>query len=437
MKTAFYIVPVLFLLAAASACAQDAAPTADATAFLKWSMAHYAALKTFQADVAWSEALPGTAATQLQTTRTIAYAAPNLFKVTNTTNGNLVFNYICDGKRMVITTQGYNQPPQRFPAPAALADAPENGTMAHPDFGGSVLYEFFAGPDGLAKLLDENAAQQIRHRGPTPIHFGDDATVDGEPCKTVIFGGGLFHDETRAEISTHDGLVRRIDYFNGPEKISAEEMAASTRTLTQYLASPAGKKLSPKTRAFFTAQIKTPAKSIPAYTMTEIYTNIVTNQPIPDATFDTKLPAGTQFAEIGQIVPESAVKPLAGGSMVALSSLRGKVVLIDFWATWCPPCRKGLPDTLALSKEYAGKGLAVLAVTDEDAPTVAAFVKKNNYGSLPVYRDPDRKMNELFGVNAIPTVAVIDRSGKLIAQFVGLQTPETLRAALTKAGLQP
>lgn len=436
MKTAFYIVPVLCLLAAASACAQDAAPTTDATAFLKWSMAHYAALKTFQADATWGQSSAGSAAGQPQTTRTIAYAAPNRFKLTNTTDGRLVFNYICDGKRMVITTKGYNQPPQRYPAPASLADAPENN-MSHPYFGGSALYRFFAGPDGFANLLDEHSAQLIRHRGPTPVRFGDNVTVNGEPCKTVIFGGGLFHDETRAEISVHDGLVRRIDYFNSPEKISAEEMAASTRTLTQYLASPAGKKLSPKTRAFFTAQIKTPAKSIPAYMITEIYTNIVTNQPIPDATFDTKLPAGTQFAEIGQIVPESAVKPLAGGSLVALSSLRGKVVLIDFWATWCPPCRKGLPDTLALSKEYAGKGLAVLAVTDEDAPTVAAFVKKNNYGSLPVYRDPGRKMNELFGVNAIPTVAVIDRSGKLVAQFVGLQTPETLRAALTKAGLQP
>lgn len=436
MKTTLYLAPLLCLLAAVSACAQDAAPTTDATAFLKWSMAHYAALKTFQADAAWSQAIAGSAAAQLQTTRTIAYAAPNRFKVTNTTYGKLVFNYICDGKRMVIITQGYNQPPQRYPAPESLADAPENN-MSHPDFGGSALYRFFVGPEGFANLLDEHSAQLIRHRGPTPVRFGDNVTVNDEPCKTVIFGGGLFHDKTRAEISVHDGLVRRIDYFNDAQKLSPEMMAEIKRGTTQYLASAAGKKLSEYQRTVMMGHLKTLLTSLPAYTITEIYTNIVTNQPIPDATFDTKLPNDAQFAEVGQIVPEAAVKPLAGGPMVTLSSLRGKIVLIDFWATWCPPCRKGLPDTLALSEKYDGNGLVVLAVTDEAAPTVAAFIKKNHYASLPVYRDPGRKMNMLFGVTAIPTVAVIDRSGKLVALFVGLQTPETVRAALTKAGLQP
>lgn len=422
---------VLTLTALLPAVAQDAAPTNDATAFLKWSMAHYAALKTFRANATWSLDFAGPSAGKPTTTRTIAYAAPNRFKVTSTTYGKLVFNYICDGKRMVIIKQGYNQPPERYPAPASLADAPENN-MSHPHFGGSALYYFFAGPEGLPRLLAEDEAKRIQHRGATPTRFGDDVTVGAEPCKTVIFGGGLYYAERRAAISLRDGLVRRLEGLDVEKKYTPDEIARRKKSMQALANSAWGKKLSPQDRA---GLINSGSSVLPASTTTEIYMDLVTDRPIPDAEFDTTLPGGAKFAEVGGDVPPGAVTPLAGGPRVSLAALRGKVVLLDFWATWCPPCRKGLPETLALHKGLGGRGLAVLAVTDEDAPTVKKFVRANHYGALPVFRDPGGKMAQLFGVSAIPTVAVIDRRGKLVAQFVGLQTPATLRAALKKAGL--
>ncbi len=421
----------LVLALALPADAQDTAPTNDATAFLKWSMAHYAALKTFRADATWSLDFAGRPVDKPSTTRTIAYAAPNRFKVTNTTYGKLIFHYICDGKRMVIIKQGYNQPPERYPAPASFADASANN-MSHPHFGGSALYYFFAGPEGLPNLLAEDEAKSIQHRGPTPAHFGDDVTIGGEPCKTVTFGGGLYYDERRATVSVRDGLVRRLEGFTPARKYTSEEIARRKKATQALADSSWGKKLSPQLRA---SLLNTAPTVELANTTTEVYTNIVTDQSIPASEFDTTLPGGAKFAEVGAGVPPGAVVSLTGGPKVSLAALRGKVILLDFWATWCPPCRKGLPETLALHKAFAGQGLAVLAVTDEEAPTVRKFIKTNHYGALPVFRDPGGKMAQVFGVNAIPTVAIIDRSGKLVAQFVGLQTPATLRTALKKAGL--
>ena len=117
-----------------------------------------------------------------------------------------------------------------------------------------------------------------------------------------------------------------------------------------------------------------------------------------------------------------------------LADFRGKVVLIDFWATWCPPCRKGLPETQKFYTEYGQKGLAVLTVSDETQPTVTAFLKKNNF-TFPAYLDPGGATNKAYNIAAIPTVAIIDKNGKLAAYMVGLSPREAILAALKKAGL--
>ena len=117
-----------------------------------------------------------------------------------------------------------------------------------------------------------------------------------------------------------------------------------------------------------------------------------------------------------------------------LSSLRGKVVLVNFWATWCPPCRKEMPDLDSLYSRFHDKGFVVLAISDEDAAKVAPFVKQQNV-RYPVLLDTGRRVSQLFGVEGIPKSFVYDREGKLVATAIDMRTKNQFLAMLAKAGL--
>ena len=118
-----------------------------------------------------------------------------------------------------------------------------------------------------------------------------------------------------------------------------------------------------------------------------------------------------------------------------LKSLRGKVVLVNFWATWCPPCRKEIPDLEALYKRFKGQGLVVLGISDEAAAKVRPFVR-NEKIKYPVLLDPGRKVNKLYSVAGIPMSFVYDRSGKLVAESMDMRTRKQFLAMLAEAGLK-
>ncbi len=122
------------------------------------------------------------------------------------------------------------------------------------------------------------------------------------------------------------------------------------------------------------------------------------------------------------------------GEKVTLSDLRGKVVLIDFWATWCGPCRRELPTIEKLHREYEDKGLVVLGINDEESGTAKKFLAKNEY-RLPVLMDSKKEVARAYGTRAIPTVIVVDKDGVVRAHFVGGRSEDELRAALKGAGL--
>jgi peroxiredoxin len=122
------------------------------------------------------------------------------------------------------------------------------------------------------------------------------------------------------------------------------------------------------------------------------------------------------------------------GKSWTLRQLAGKVVLVNFWATWCPPCRKEMPDLDALYLELREKGLVILAISDEDRAKVAPFLAEHPV-RYPVLLDPDRRVNDLFVVRGIPKTFVYDRSGRLVAESIDMRTRKQFVEMLGRAGL--
>ncbi|MFZ0913475.1 MAG: TlpA disulfide reductase family protein [Candidatus Korobacteraceae bacterium] len=123
------------------------------------------------------------------------------------------------------------------------------------------------------------------------------------------------------------------------------------------------------------------------------------------------------------------------GKTWSLKELKGKVVLVNFWATWCPPCRKEMPDLNTLYQRFRDQGFVVLAISDEEADKVKPFIAERNV-SYPVMLDPGRKVNELFQVEGIPKSFVYDREGKLVAQSIDMRTQKQFLEMLGQAGLR-
>ncbi len=123
------------------------------------------------------------------------------------------------------------------------------------------------------------------------------------------------------------------------------------------------------------------------------------------------------------------------GKTWTLKDLRGKVVLVNFWATWCPPCRKEMPDLQALYEKFKDQGLVVLAISDEESAKVSPFLAERTI-TYPVLLDPGRKVNEVFEVEGIPQSFVFDRAGKLVAQSIDMRTRGQFLGMLAQAGLQ-
>jgi len=121
----------------------------------------------------------------------------------------------------------------------------------------------------------------------------------------------------------------------------------------------------------------------------------------------------------GNPAPDFTLNTLTG-EVVKLSDLKGQVILLNFWATWCPPCREEIPSMMRLNTAMAGKPFRMLCVSIDDGGKVAVeeFFRTSGF-SLPALMDTDKRAGKLYGLTGVPETFVIDRNGVILKKVVG------------------
>ena len=127
--------------------------------------------------------------------------------------------------------------------------------------------------------------------------------------------------------------------------------------------------------------------------------------------------SGSRPPRIGSSAPDFTVADAQ--TKITLSQLRGQVVVLNFWATWCAPCVEEVPSLVEMQRRLKPKGVTVLAVSvDVDDNAYRQFVRNHNVTLLTV-RDPDQKSSALYGTHLFPETYVIDRNGVMRRKFIG------------------
>ncbi|MFL6234991.1 MAG: TlpA family protein disulfide reductase [Thermoanaerobaculia bacterium] len=146
--------------------------------------------------------------------------------------------------------------------------------------------------------------------------------------------------------------------------------------------------------------------------------------------------AGAMPLKIGDPVPPFSLQTLDGKTL-SIASLKGKVVLLDFWATWCGPCRQAMPEIKQLLQKNSGKPLVVVSVSaDQDSKAPAEFARANGMTWMQAWDGTGKVIGGVFGVSSLPSYVVIDADGRiayLMRGWAPLSTSALLSQAVSRA----
>jgi thiol-disulfide isomerase/thioredoxin len=132
-----------------------------------------------------------------------------------------------------------------------------------------------------------------------------------------------------------------------------------------------------------------------------------------------------------QAFPEVSFVDLHGGSVESIQSNKGKVIVLDYWATWCGPCRKAAPSLEKLRDRFSKEDVLIAGITSEDRPVVDVY-DRNNPANYPIWLDTESAFSKVLGARSLPTFVVVDREGKVQRLIVGLNGLDTLESVIEK-----
>ncbi len=132
-----------------------------------------------------------------------------------------------------------------------------------------------------------------------------------------------------------------------------------------------------------------------------------------------------------QQAPDFTLKDTQG-KKISLQNYRGKIVIIDFWATWCPPCRRGIPDLIQIQKEFKNNVVVLGISLDTDTKKDVVPFMKNMGINYPVVYANSQVIQDYGNVEAIPTSFVINKNGKIVNQHIGLTPKESYVSEINK-----
>jgi peroxiredoxin/outer membrane lipoprotein-sorting protein len=175
-----------------------------------------------------------------------------------------------------------------------------------------------------------------------------------------------------------------------------------------------------------------------------LYSILKWNQPVPESSYAFKPPPSSRAASTGQEqsipfrslvgtqAPDFTLQD-ANGRTVSLHALLGKVVIVEFWASWCGPCREQMPELQRMSRESERQGLVVLGLNvGEPANAVEQFAHEESY-TFPLLLGAEPEISAKYFVEVYPTTFVIDRQGRISFSSTGLEPPDRLRSAVASA----
>ncbi|HEX3670796.1 MAG TPA: TlpA disulfide reductase family protein [Candidatus Cybelea sp.] len=131
----------------------------------------------------------------------------------------------------------------------------------------------------------------------------------------------------------------------------------------------------------------------------------------------------------GEAAPNFALRDDLGGA-VSLDRYRGRVVFMNLWASWCPPCRAEMPDLQRLADKYAGRSLAIVGVNEGESPERARAYANSLRIRFPIWIDSAQRYGRAYGALGLPTTVVLDRRGIVVRGFDGALTLTQMESAV-------